>query len=102
MESISDFVKLYIENSGILDEKATEIEHELLPAIQENLYLRHGYDTGTLYRDISTTKTVYRDFAVVTGYYTVEHGQYWYRWKNWTEDKGFMELGVDKILELYK
>lgn len=102
MESISDFVKLYIEDSSILDEKATEIKHELSPAIKENLYKKHGYDTGTLYRDISTSKTVHKNFAVVTGYYTVEHGQYWYRWKNWKENTGFLGLGVEKILRLYK
>ena len=102
MENISDFVKLYIQDSGILEEKATEIERELLPAIQENLYKEHGYDTGTLYRDITTTNTVNENFAIVTGQYTVEHGQYWYRWKNWGENKGFLDLGVDKIVELYK
>lgn len=102
MEDISDFVKLYIESSDILEDTVKDIEHNLLPAIQKNLYKGHGYDTGTLYSDIATTSSTHGSIGVITAYYTVEHGQYWYRWKNWKEDEGFLDLGVNKILELYK
>ena len=101
MGETTDFVNLYIKDSDILEDKAKEVNDSLLENIRSNLYVGHGYDKGELYRDISTNYETYDDFAIVMGWFTVEHGQYWYRWKNWEEDKGFLDLGVEQTLALY-
>ena len=104
MGDISDFIEnVYLKDSDILEDKAKEISEELEKNILDQLwYPLHGYDTGQLFRDITVSHDTFDNFALIMGFYTVEYGQYWYRWKNWDEDKGFLELGVERTLELYR
>lgn len=100
---ISQIVKLYVDKEK-LPEVAKEFSRNLVPNIQENLYVGHGYDTGHLHDSISSTYSVKGSVAIVSAWYTPEYGKYINEegpsnhWKGYK----FMEKGVDKTINLYK
>jgi len=107
MGEITDFVELYVENSDLLYNYATIIAGDLQTNMRSFLWKGHGYDKGELYRDIYTDKEVDKDTAIITGGYTVEHGQYvisGVRGKG-TAKSGpidFLQGGLEKTLEAYR
>ena len=77
MGEITGIVKLYIEDSEILEDAAKVISTDLRENIQKQLYPGHGYDKGELHDDIYSDYTVQsKTLAVVVGGFTVEHGKY--------------------------
>ena len=107
MGEITDFVQLYIDQSDIIPNKLTEIETSLEENMRDNLWKGHGYDTGELYRDIQARSEVEGQIGIVTGWYTVEHGQYvisGVRGKGFAKSGpiDFLGLGLEKTLEAYR
>ena len=99
MGEIVDFVKLYIEDSDILEDKAKEVSHDL----EENIKMiispgNVGYDTGHLHDSIVSNYAIDKDIAVVIAWYGEDYGQYWYRWIGGTD---FMQDGLDATMEMY-
>lgn len=101
MGEITDFVTLYIEDSGILQEEASKISQSLESNIKNVIRPGQvGYDTGHLHDSImSNYSMVNKDTAVVTGWYSVDYGQYWYRWKG---GKDFLHTGLEETLKAYR
>lgn len=75
MGEITDFVKLYIEDSDILKEKTNEIALNL----QNNIKKRAPYDQGRLRRSIRVDTRITPKVSVITGYWdegAAPHGIY--------------------------
>ena len=106
-EKITEYVKLYVDKE-VLPEIAEDFAKEVVPNIQSNLYVGHGYDTGHLHDSIQSAYAVGKGSAVVAAWYTADYGQYINEegpsnhWKGYH----FMEKGIDKtkkeILKNYK
>lgn len=106
MGEITEYVQLYIENSDILEDAAEVIAMDLQNNMKSNLWKGHGYDQGELYKNITTRTSVSKNFALIIGFYTVEHGQYVIsgvrgkgRAKSGPID--FLNKGLEKTLEAY-
>ena len=107
MGEIKDFVKLYIEDSDLLEDSAKLIAGDLQKNMRSNLWKGHGYDTGQLYRDIYSKHDVSKNSAIVIGGFTVEHGDYVIRG---VRGKGkakagkidFLNKGLEKTVEMYR
>ena len=101
MGEIEDFVRVYIEDSDILEDTASKISRDLEANIKDIIRPGQvGYDTGHLHDSVwSNYDMINKDTAVVTGSYHVDYGQYWYRWKGGTD---FLNDGLEKTLEAYK
>lgn len=67
MGEITDFVKLYIEDSDILEEFTDAFSLDLENDIKDQLYEGHGYDQGRLHRSIRVDSRVNKNFSMVTG-----------------------------------
>ena len=52
MGEVKDFINLYIEDSGLIEEKLNEITLNLTANIQDQLYPGHGWITGNLHDSI--------------------------------------------------
>ena len=110
MGEIKDFVKLYITESGILDEFTHEFALNLESDIKAQLYEGHGYDTGNLRRNIRTDERVYNNYSIVTGYYDEGKADYGIYVIRGIRGKGkakagpidFLGDGLNKTLEAYQ
>ena len=107
MGDITDCVRLYIEDSDILEEATKVIENDLLENMRSNLWKGHGYDKGELYKDISTRSEVDKLVSIIIGFFTVEHGEYvisGVRGKGYAKSGpiDFLTEGLQKTLEMYK
>ena len=102
MGEVADIVTIYIEESDNVEEKAKEIASSLKTNIRSNLWKGHGYDTGQLYRDISSNSRTSGKIGVVVGWYTVDYGQYVDQGHHSWSGIKFMEKGLEKTLEMYK
>jgi len=107
MGEITDFVNLYIEDSDILEDTAKDVTFNLLKNMRSNLWKGHGYDKGELHDDLSTDYSLHKQFALVTGWYTVEHGKYVIsgvrgKGKAKSGPIDFLTKGLEKTLEMYK
>lgn len=99
MGDVTDIIAIYLQESGILEEKAEEISHSL----EENIkgYIAPGmvgYDTGHLHDTITSVTSVSDNIAIVTAFYQADYGKYWERWKGGVD---FMQSGLNETLELY-
>lgn len=65
MGEIKDFVKIYIDDSEILEEVTDEIALNL----QNNIKTEAPYDQGRLKRSIRVDSRVYGDYSLITGYW---------------------------------
>lgn len=54
MGEVKDFIKLYIEDSDLIDDKLSEIEMDLVMNIQDQLYPGHGVITHNLHDSIQS------------------------------------------------
>jgi len=75
MGEITDFVRMYIEDSDILSDFANEVSMDL----RENIKSEAPYDQGRLRRSIRTDKRVQALNAIITGYWDEDeapHGKY--------------------------
>ena len=119
MAEIKDYVRLYIENSDILEQEANKLSIML----QNNIKREAPYDQGRLKRSIRTDTRINKKFALITGYYDeglAPHGKYvlfgskavtgklmkmpWgYRTKRRAiPANDFLGRGLEKTLEAYK
>ena len=101
MGEITDYVTLYIEQSDILEDKASEISHDLEDNIKDVISPGSpaGYDTGHLHDSVVSDYAVGQSMAVVMGWYGPDYGQYWYRWKGGVD---FLNKGLEDTLKLYR
>lgn len=100
MGEITDYVRIYIEESDILEEKAKEVSKSLETNIKNVIAPgKVGYDTGHLHDTVKSNYGTTGKLAVVVGWYSADYGQYWYRWKGGVN---FLEQGLKETLEMYK
>ena len=100
MGEITDFVTLYIKDSDILEEEADKISRNLEENIKDVIGPgKVGYDTGHLHDSIVSDFEVDGTIALVTGWYSADYGQYWYRWKGGVD---FLSEGLQKTVDNYK
>lgn len=110
MGEIKDFVRLYIEDSDILEEFTHAFAGQLETDIKKELYEGHGYDTGNLRRNIRTDERVYKNYSIVTGYYDEGNADYGIYVLRGIRGKGkakagpidFLGDGLNKTLEAYQ
>ena len=99
MGEITDIVTLYIEESDIVEDKASEVSHSLEENIKNVIAPGNvGYDTGHLHDSIISNYAVDGNVGVVMAWYGEDYGQYWYRWKGGVD---FMQEGLEETMELY-
>ena len=100
MGGISETVRLYIEDSDILEDKAQEISNTLETNIKNVISPGSvGYDTGHLHDSVVSNSFVQYPVAVIVGWYGADYGQYWYRWKGGVD---FLDEGLKETVALYK
>ena len=100
MGEITDYVTLYIEQSDILEDKASEISHDLEDNVKDVISPGSvGYDTGHLHDSIVSDYSVGNSSAAVMAWYGADYGQYWYRWKGGVD---FLNQGLENTLKLYR
>lgn len=100
MGEITEYVTLYIENSDILEDKASEISHDLEENIKDVISPGSvGYDTGHLHDSVVADYTVGQNTAAIVGWYGADYGQYWYRWKGGVD---FLNKGLEDTLKQYR
>ena len=100
MGEITEYVTLYIENSDILEDKASEISHDLEENIKDVISPGSvGYNTGHLHDSVVADYTVGQNTAAIVGWYGADYGQYWYRWKGGVD---FLNKGLEDTLKQYR
>ena len=101
MGEITDFVTLYIDNSNILEDESEKISRNLEENIKDIIGPGNvGYDTGHLHDTVqSDYEMVSGTEAIITGWYSADYGQYWYRWKGGVD---FLSEGLNKTVENYR
>ena len=75
MGEISDFIRIYIDDSDMLEE-ATEDIAEIL---ESSIKMEAPYDQGRLKRSIRVDSRIYQNYSIITGYYDegiAPHGDY--------------------------
>lgn len=108
MGEITDYVRLYIEDSELLDDFANEFSLSLRENIKSELYEGHGYDTGNLKRNIRTdVRPISKLERLIVGYYdegAADYGIYvliGVRGKGRVDPIDFLGDGLAKTLEAY-
>lgn len=101
MGEIEDFVTLYIKDEDILEDEASKISRSLEDNIKDIIGPGNvGYDTGHLHDSVVSDYEIESDtVALVTGWYSEDYGQYWYRWKDGVD---FLSEGCKRTIENYK
>ena len=100
MGEITEYVTLYIEQSDILEDKTSEISHDLEENIKDVISPGSvGYDTGHLHDSVVADYTVGQNTAAIVGWYGADYGQYWYRWKGGVD---FLNKGLEDTLKQYR
>lgn len=111
MGEIVDFIKLYIEEEGVLEEKLDDIALAFVEKTQNQLYRGHGRRSGDLKDGISSDYTLSSPTeGVVRGFIKGPAGEYgWYvndghtlRNGKWWEGYHFMEDGLEETVALYR
>ena len=110
MGEITDFLRVYIDDSKILEEETNTISINLESNIKAQLWEGHGYDQGRLKRSIRVDSRIYENFSLITGYWDEDlapHGIYVLigvrgkgRAKSGPID--FLGDGLEMTLEAYK
>ena len=109
MGEIVDYIKLYLENSDILEDKLDELALKLAENIQKQLYHGHGRITGNLRDSIQNDYSVDGLEGVVRAYIgdSAPYGVYvnvghTLRNDEWWEGYHFLEEGLDETCALYR
>ena len=108
MGEITDFIELYVTDSGMLEDTLNEIMLNLTANIQDQLTPGHGYERGDLHDSIQTDiESVSKDGGVIRAYtklyyapfvddgHTLRNGAWW-------EGYHFMEKGLDETVAMYR
>jgi hypothetical protein len=121
MGEIKDFINLYIEDSGMIDEVLDDVSLNLTANIQDQLYPGHGYFTGNLHDSIqSNIASKSKLNATIEAYTMVEYAKWvndgspavkgklmkmpWGYRRSRKASKGikFMEKGLDATVAMYR
>ena len=74
MGEVADYINLYIEDSGMIEDKLDEITLNLTMNIQDELHPGHGYVTGNLHDSIQSNVTARSGLnATIEAYTMVEY-----------------------------
>ena len=100
MGEITEFIELYIEDSGLFEEEVSKISRTLETNIQDVIAPgKVGYDKGHLHDSIVSDYEVNGLEGLITAWYGPDYGQYWYRWKGGVD---FLETGLEETLKNYR
>jgi hypothetical protein len=103
MGEIKDFINLYIEDSGMIDEMLDDITLNLTANIQDELYPGHGWITGNLHDNIQSNITSKNKLsAVIEAYTMVEYAPYVNDGHHSFGGYHFMEAGLEKTVAMYR
>ena len=108
MGEITDYIQLYVEDSGMIEDKLSEIMLNLTANIQDQLYPGHGYIRGDLHDSIQSDITAQnKTIAVIRAYSEVEYAPWvndGHRLRNneWWEGYHFMEKGLEATVAMYR
>ena len=110
MGEIKDFVSLYIQDSDILEESANQLAMNLEINIKNQLWEGHGYDEGRLKRSIRVVSHVYKNYAILTGYFDAGLAPHGFYVLSGVRGKGiaksgpidFLGDGLKKTMEIYQ
>ena len=108
MGEIKDFINLYIEDSGMIDEMLDDITLNLTANIQDELYPTHGWITGNLHDSIQSNIISQNNLGGVIEAYTMIEYAPWVndghtlRNDEWWEGYHFMEAGLEKTVAMYR
>ena len=103
MGEVENIVNIYLEESGLIEEKVKEIWQTMRLNWDKLLYEGHGRQTGTLLSDLQLN-TIYNyndKQGIVEGRYTVDYGQYVDLGHHSFEGYHFMEDALEMILSQY-
>lgn len=119
MGEITDFLRVYIDDSKILEEETNTISIMLESNIKEEA----PYDQGRLRRSIRVDSRIYENFSLITGYWdegVAPHGIYvlagskavegkpmkmpwgWRTKRKAIPGNDFLGRGLERTLEAYK
>jgi len=105
MGEIKDFIKVYIEDSGMIDELLSEVKMNLQANIQDELYPGHGWITGNLHDSIQSNITSKNNLGGVIEAYS----NIWNDYGQWVNDGHhswggyhFLEQGLSKTVAMYR
>ena len=105
MGEITDFINLYIEDSGMIDEILNDVVLNLQGNIQDQLYPGHGWVTGNLHDSIQSNIASKNNFGgVVEAYSSIwnDYGQWVNDGHHSWEGYHFMEKGLEKTVAMYR
>ena len=103
MGEIENIVNIYLEESGLIEDKVKEIWQTMRLNWDKLLYEGHGRQTGTLLSDLQLN-TIYNyndKQGTVEGRYTVEYGRYVDLGHHSFEGYHFMEDALKMIIDQY-
>ena len=104
MEDIGEVVRLYLEDSGLIEDTLDEMSVDLRENIQNQLYHGHGRITGNLRDSIGNDFTVDGLNGVVRAYIgdSAPYGIYVDEGHHSFEGYDFMQTGLDETLNNYR
>lgn len=103
MGEVKDFIKLYIEDSNLIDEALDGITLNLTMNIQDQLYPGHGWITGNLHDSIQSNITAKsRLHATIEAYTMIEYAPYVNDGHHSFTGYQFMEKGLEATVAMYK
>ena len=106
MGEITEFLTLYLEDSGILEDKLDELSLKLGENIQNQLYYGHGRVTGNLRDSIGNEYEVTTPGkeAIVKAFIgdSAPYGIYVDEGHHSWEGYHFMEAGLEETIALYR
>lgn len=103
MGEIKDFVKVYIEDSDMIDEVLDDITLNLTGNIQDQLYPGHGWITGDLHDSIQSNVTSKSGLnATIEAYTEIEYAPYVNDGHHSFSGYHFMEKGLDATVAMYR
>ena len=109
MGEIKDYVQLYIDDLDLVKDTANDLSMQLENNIKSDLWEGHGYDTGNLRRNIRVDTRIFKNYALITGYYDEGNADYGIYVIRGIRGKGlakvgpidFLGHGLEKTLEAY-
>ena len=103
MGEIKDFVNVYIEDSGMIEEKLSEIETQLKFNIQDQLYPGHGFIRGDLHDSIETNvASSNKEGGVIEAYTQLYYAPFVNDGHHSFGGYHFMETGLDQTVAMYR
>ena len=103
MGEIVDFIQLYVQDSGMIEDMLNEVALNLQGNIQDQLYPRHGWVTGNLHDSIqSNIASKTNSGGVVEAYTMVEYAPYVDEGHHSFPGYHFMEHGLEATVAMYR